>query len=405
MSLYALFYLASFVLFVALSSALLKARGANGKLRNTVTLAYLIGMMLGAHALYYTLCERTLANTAIREFYSSLSNGQGGLLANLSGLRGATTGAGGLWGGPLFVMLTLLPLVVTLRLDLRTKRDLLDTFAVSFPYALALAKVGCFVNGCCHGVEGSGPLYIQFTWVPKNSACYMKSCFPTQLLDLLIYLSIATVLLALFLKPVQRGKLILWFVLLYSVGRFASEFTRGDDVGGKLYGLSPVQVVLVASCAASILLLLQRRLFDRILSVQLARTGTRTEDASASAPTDRSLERSDRQLLVAVFSILLALFVFPILALPLLLLGVLFLVRLRPALRDGSSARQWSRAFNTFAYWALDLLFVTVFLLTSLVPFYISYALVLALAVAILNKFFESLALQERPQQRGTAVA
>jgi hypothetical protein len=110
-------------------------------------------------------------------------------------------------------------------------------------------------------------------------------------------------------------------------------------------------------------------------------------------------------MLAALFSILLALFVFPILALPLLLLGVLFLVRLRPALRDGSSARQWSRAFNTFAYWALDLLFVTVFLLTSLVPFYISYALVLALAVAILNKFFESLALQERPQQRGTAVA
>jgi prolipoprotein diacylglyceryltransferase len=233
MSLYALFYLSSFVLFVALATSLLKSRGINGKLRNTVTLAYLIGMMLGAHALYYALCERTLVNASISEFYANFPNGQGGLLANLPDLRAAATGAGGLWGGPLFAMLTLLPLVVFLRLGMQTKRDLLDTFAVSFPYGLALAKIGCFVNGCCHGAEGSGPLYIKFTWVPKNSACYMKSCFPMQLLDLLIYLAIATVLLALFIKSRESGKLILWFVLLYSVGRFASEFTRGDDVGGK----------------------------------------------------------------------------------------------------------------------------------------------------------------------------
>ena len=65
---------------------------------------------------------------------------------------------------------------------------------------------------------------------------------------------------------------------------------------------------------------------------------------------------------------------------------------------------RWSSVFNTFAYWALVLLFVTVFLVTSFVPFYVSYALVLAPSVVILNRFLESLASKERPQEREAAL-
>lgn len=392
MRLYALFYLGSFFLFVVLSTLLLKARGVNGKLRNTLALVYVLGMMLGAHAFHYAFCEHTLVNEPIRAFYASLPNDEGGLLANLSGLRAATVGAGGLWGGPLFAVLTMVPLVVFLKLSVRTKHDLLDAFAVGFPYALALAKVGCLVNGCCYGVEGSGPLYVRFTWVPEDSGCYMRSCFPTQLLDLLIYLSIATALLAAFARAVARGRLVLWFVLLFSVARFASEFTRGDNVGGKLLGLSPVQVVLLVSFAISGALLIHGQLYGAVLNWRASRMGVQTRGAGAAAAGDRGVAILDRYALVFLVVLLLALFVFPVLALPLSLLGILFLIRLYLALSRGGSAVQWSRAFNAFACSALVLLFVSAFLLASFVPFYIGVCLFLAALVAILDRFYASTA-------------
>ena len=110
----------------------------------------------------------------------------------------------------MFAILALLPFVLFFRLDLRTKHDLLDVFAVAFPFALAFAKIGCFVTGCCHGIEGEGPVFLRFTWVPKDTQWYMRSLFPTQLLDMLIYFLIGVGLSLLRRKGTQDGKLMLW---------------------------------------------------------------------------------------------------------------------------------------------------------------------------------------------------
>lgn len=214
MRLYAVFYLGSFFLFAILSGKLLKVGRLNGKFLNLFVLVYIIGMIFGAHAFYCLFCKHTLVNDSLQEVYARFSASPDWWCSpscsdlDVSGFLSATTG--GFWGGPLFAILALLPFVLFFRLDLRTKHDLLDVFAVAFPFALAFAKIGCFVTGCCRGIEGEGPLFLRFTWVPKDTQWYMRSLFPTQLLDMLIYFLIGVGLSLLRRKGTQDGKLMLW---------------------------------------------------------------------------------------------------------------------------------------------------------------------------------------------------
>jgi hypothetical protein len=95
----------------------------------------------------------------------------------------------------------------------------------------------------------------------------------------------------------------------------------------------------------------------------------------------------------------LVLFVFPILALPVFSgLGVLFLVRLYQVLKGKGDAVQWSKVFNSFACFALTLLFLTVFLVTNFAAFFVSFVLFLAISIRILNRYFGTVALLQQSQ-------
>ena len=66
---------------------------------------------------------------------------------------------GGLWGGLLAYLLLAIPATLFLT---RNRRAALDLIAVSVPIPWALAKVGCLLNGCCHGRPCSLPWAITF---------------------------------------------------------------------------------------------------------------------------------------------------------------------------------------------------------------------------------------------------
>ena len=121
MTLWALFYLVSFFLFVILSTLTIKFRKLDLKYRNLVVLVYLIGMVLGAHALYLLICERTVINPGLQAFYAGWAEREGGWLAQLLDLRAATVGRGGMWGRPWAVLLIVLPIAILLRVELGTK--------------------------------------------------------------------------------------------------------------------------------------------------------------------------------------------------------------------------------------------------------------------------------------------
>ena len=397
MTLWALFYLVSLFLFVILSTLLVKLRKLDRKFRNLVVLVYLIGMFLGAHALYLLVCERTAVNAGLQAFYAGWAAREEGWLAGLSDLRAATVGSGGMWGGPWAVLLIALPIVVLLRIAPETKRDVLDVFAVSFAFPLALAKVGCLLHGCCYGKAGPG---IRFTWLPRGHPCALQTCFPTQLLDLALYAAIGVALLVLLLRSMQRGRLILWFVLLYSVGRFASEFTRGDDVGGKLYGLSPVQIVLLGGFAASVALLLRGRWYAGLLALRVPVARAGAGDGPGAAEDLKAVVAPDRRLLAYMLLLVLACFFVPALAVGLLLLVVPLGVQFYHIARGRRGPLEWTRLFNAFACVSLIVLFWLSFLATNLIPFCLAAAGFVALAAAILNRFFATALIRPAAQAK-----
>jgi prolipoprotein diacylglyceryltransferase len=388
MTLWALFYLLSFALFVVLSTVLVKAKKLDLKFRNLYTLVYLIGMVFGAHTLYFVFCEHTLVNPWLQEYYAGWPDREGGWLANLWGLRAVAVGGGGMWGGPWFVLMTLLPLVLLLRLDLPVKHDLLDVFAVSFAFPLAMAKIGCFVNGCCYGREWMG---IRFTWLAKDHPCSMRPCFPTQILDLFIYLAIGILLLVFLRRSIRKGRLILWFVLLYAIGRFASEFTRGDNVGGKVYGLSPVQIILIAAFVPSLVFLIRGQLFDRLLAARRPQERVLPGDVRSSKIADKRVRALDRQALVWIIVLLLVCLAFPASAFALLVLVVLFAAQSHRGTKVRRDPVQWSRLFNALAYASLVSLFVSSWLVANSIPFYAVWILFLFLSTTILNRFGKSI--------------
>lgn len=387
MTLWALFYLLSFALFVVLSTVLIKAKKLDIKFRNLYTVVYLVGMVLGAHALYFVFCEHTFVNPWLQEYYAGWPDREGEWLANLLGLRAVTVGSGGMWGGPWFVLLTLMPLVVLLRLDLPGKHDLLDVFAVSLAFPLATAKIGCFVNGCCYGREGMG---IRFTWLARDHPCFLKPCFPTQLLDLFIYLTIGIVLLVFLMRSIQKGRLMLWFVLLYAVGRFGSEFTRGDNVGGKLGGLSPVQIILIAAFVPSLVFLIRGQLFDRLLTARRPKERALASDVRLREVDDKRIKALDRQALAWIIVLFLACLAFPALAFALLVPAVFLAAQRYWGTKVRPDPVQWSRLFNTFAYASLVSLFVSSWLVANSISFYALWILFLFLSTTILNRFGDS---------------
>ncbi|NLT65820.1 MAG: prolipoprotein diacylglyceryl transferase [Acidobacteria bacterium] len=117
---------------------------------------------------------------------------------------------------------------------------LADVAAPGIALGQAIGRLGCFSAGCCYGSQTSLPWGVVFTnpysyenvGVPLNVALH-----PTQ-----IYESVGALCLFAFLmwrlsRKHVTGQIILEYLTLYGLLRFAIEFFRGDDRGVVLYGL------------------------------------------------------------------------------------------------------------------------------------------------------------------------
>ncbi|HNP20081.1 MAG TPA: prolipoprotein diacylglyceryl transferase [Fulvivirga sp.] len=104
---------------------------------------------------------------------------------------------------------------------------MLDIMAVTTCIVHFFGRIGCFMAGCCHGIEWHGPLAVIFTdkecFAPLNTPLH-----PTQLYSASVILFI--MILLLILKKHQKfdGQLFLTYLMLYAIGRSILEVFRGD---------------------------------------------------------------------------------------------------------------------------------------------------------------------------------
>lgn len=95
----------------------------------------------------------------------------------------------------------------------------IDIITPAFPLALIFTKIACFGAGCCNGAEWEYGFY---------NYKYERVEFPVQLLEAGIALSIFVFFLF-WRKKAKTGTLFPTYLIIYSVTRFFSEFTRGEQ--------------------------------------------------------------------------------------------------------------------------------------------------------------------------------
>lgn len=141
------------------------------------------------------------------------------------------------------------------KLDTKSYTDLI---VPAIPLFHMFGRIGCFLGGCCYGIEC--PVGFTYTYAPIPEANGV-SRFPVQLLEAFVLFILFVILFALFKKGVWRGKLLYIYLLSYSFFRFFLEFLRGDEYRGIYLGLSTSQLIsmILFVFAAGVLLAGRRK--------------------------------------------------------------------------------------------------------------------------------------------------
>ena len=138
----------------------------------------------------------------------------------------------------------------------RMKGDRLLPWADLLLPGVALAqgfgRIGCFLAGCCYGAPTDSPLGVVFPAGCQFAPVGVR-LWPTQLFSSAGDLLLAGLLLWMEKKNNYEGKVTVWYLILYSIGRFLIEFLR-DDVRGSVGVLSASQFIGLFIVAAALAL-------------------------------------------------------------------------------------------------------------------------------------------------------
>jgi len=199
---YSVMYTVSIVSHFIISYLIARRFGLRHRVWIVVSICYMAGMTIGAKALY------------------DIQHGQFDLRALLTIKHYLS---GGLWGGLFTYLCLAVPLAFVLA---RRKRVALDLVALSIPIPWIFVKLGCLFNGCCYGRPCSMPWAVTFPEGAGGAPAGVP-LHPTQIYEILV-----VVCILMFFKILKyerwQGTMLLWFLILYGLGRAATEIWRGD---------------------------------------------------------------------------------------------------------------------------------------------------------------------------------
>ena len=129
-----------------------------------------------------------------------------------------------------------------------------DLVLTSVALAQGFGRIGCFLAGCCYGVETDGPCAVVFTH--SDFAPNGVPLVPTQLISSgLDFLNFLALVLIAKRKP-KDGVVTACYLIFYSIGRFAIEFFRGDLIRGSIGPLSTSQFISIFVAIAGVIFLM-----------------------------------------------------------------------------------------------------------------------------------------------------
>lgn len=205
-----------------------------------------IGVFIGMHLLY------GITNIA---YWKELLNASGfvDFLRRFAIIFGGGVFYGGLIGG-------LVAGGISMRVQRLDYALYCDCAAPFIAIMHGISRIGCFLTGCCYGVEWK--CGITFTDSLIESANGVPRV-PVQLFEAGFELLLGGVLWLLLEYSMKTGKLqgvlLGLYLLVYPVGRFILEFFRGDDYRGFIFGLSTSQFISILVLAFAVFYLMRRR--------------------------------------------------------------------------------------------------------------------------------------------------
>ena len=226
---YGICYLVGFVLHFLMARRAARRLELRRRVWIVTGVCYMLGMTVGAKALF----DLRYGQFAVRA------------LLEMDHYR-----AGGLWGGlPAYFVLAI-PLVLLLT---RRRRAGLDLVALSIPVPWIVAKVGCLLNGCCHGRSCSLPWAITFPEGARGAPAGVP-LHPTQLYEVGVML-VSLGAFAMLRSDRWRGTKLPWFLLIYGLGRAATDFLRGDNSAPVLGPFTLTQVLCLSAALVALAVL------------------------------------------------------------------------------------------------------------------------------------------------------
>lgn len=146
--------------------------------------------------------------------------------------------------------------MIALLLFARVRKEpllpLADFTVSAIPLAHAVGRIGCFLNGCCYGRPTEMPWGVYLEGAVRH---------PTQLYEVMVNLGVyALIWLAIARKP-RAGTILALYLVSYPLGRFVTEFFRGDP-RVRFIGLTLAQATSLAMMLAGIILWLYLRRTD-----------------------------------------------------------------------------------------------------------------------------------------------
>lgn len=170
-------------------------------------------------------------------------------------------GGGVFYGGLAFGFLFAVWYIRRLKMDLW---ETLDIAAVGIPIGHAVARIGCFLGGCCYGRECELPWAVQFPRLPSP-------VHPTQLYEAGLNAINFIILLLLYRRRRFKGQIASLFFINYGIIRFVVEYFRGGPGRGYVFtgptpllSLSIPQLISLLLICGGIVLYIRRKKASRM---------------------------------------------------------------------------------------------------------------------------------------------
>jgi len=128
-----------------------------------------------------------------------------------------------------------------------------DAFAVGAPLALGIGRIGCTLNGCCHGMPSPFnffPLAVVYTPRDAISPEYWGvPVYPTQIYHVIWNLILFAIVWRFRKKFKPEGSLVFFYFCVHAIGDSALRFLRADR-GVVFWTLDIPQLINLAAFAA-----------------------------------------------------------------------------------------------------------------------------------------------------------